>query len=257
MHPKLMLPAFTVFFGLVAAPPATPQSGICRLYFTMLNSTRHVVGKVNAECNDVWHSTPFGNWGVESNFGSRTDTTQFTGWKWSDNKYQWNSCTSERVRDDGVSCNYYNHDHNGNGRCEDQGSNAEYGYAWFSVHYGVNCPYDSDRDGTCDWGGCLYISNFTVSNQYLVLYEMDAPDGDDLIGSLSVHRNCCTVTGISCAAHGCGGYRYSPSYATVAYSPPALNTTANVRMRFDWATFIDNTGYCAYLGQWDPGYNCW
>lgn len=244
MKIRIMAALFAMGVVTVAALPAMAQYGACRVELTMLNSTRHVVGEVNAECPPSWHSVPFGNWGVESNFGSRGDSTQFTGWKWEDNKFQWNSCTRDHIRDDNVSCNYYNHDHNGNGRCEDQGSNGEYGYGGLSVLLGVNCPKDTNYDGRCDTGGCREITTFTVTNQYLHLWELDNYDFDDYIGTLNVHSGCCTVSGITCNAYSCSGPRYSSMYPTSGYAPTSLNTTANVRMRFDRGTFVNYYNQC-------------
>lgn len=247
-----------LLFGFVVvtagAVPAIAQQGLCRLSITMLNSTRHVVGEVNTECS--WPRAPFGNWGVESNFGDRNNTTQFAGWKWTDNKQQWNSCTSEHLRDAGDSCLYYNHDSNANGYCDDQLSSAEYSYGTVWVDYVVSCPYDSNRDGICDWGGCSNIWSFSVSGQYLELWEIDDLDFDDYVGNLTVHSGCCTVSNLSCNPRSCYTH-YSQIYPTISCYPGSLNTTANVRMRVDWGSFIDNSGICAQLGHWDPGYNCW
>lgn len=245
-----------VAFLILCVIPAAAQQKYCTLHFTMLNSTRHVVGEVNTECS--WPGIPFGNWGVESNFGGRYDGYQFAGWKYMDNWYQWNSCTSEYVRE--ANCwDHYNHDHNGNGLCEDQGSTqGEYQYAGGVVNLYANCPYDYNDDGQCDTGGCLGISQFGFSGQYLDLWELDEfPNPDDYVGKLTVHSSCCTATGITCTARECYGPRYSATYPTVQYSPPSLNTTANVRLRFDYGEFVDQSGYCAYMGMWDPRYNCW
>jgi hypothetical protein len=247
---------FTLLFASLTGLPLMAQSGLCRLSISMLNSTRHVQGEVNTECGPL-HSLPWGNWGVESNFGDRTDSTQFTGWKWLENKWQWNSCTSEHPKDTTSSCLYYNHEHNGNGYCDDEGSNAEYAYAtaWIDM-YGIPCPRDTNYDGICDMFGCSSVTNISVSNQYLELYELDLYEFDDYVGKLYVNSNCCTISGIPCGPRDCGGYRYSSTYTT-SYTPPAISTSATVRMRLDWGTFIDYTGYCAYLGNWDPSYNCW
>lgn len=46
---------------------------------------------------DDCHSCPFGNWGVDSAYGSRSNTTQFRGWQSVDSssKREWNSCTGD------------------------------------------------------------------------------------------------------------------------------------------------------------------
>jgi len=255
MKRPAMMAIITALVLMVAAAPVMGQHGSCRLQFTMLNSTRHVVGEVNTECS--WPRIPFGNWGVESGLSGRTNTYQFAGWKWTDDLWQWNSCTSEYVRE--ANCyDHYNHDHNGNGLCEDQGSNAEYGYAWFYVTRQVSCPYDWNGDHICDSGGCLDIAQyFSVGNQYLDLWEIDDFDFDDYIGRVTVHSGCCSVS-FTCNAYGCSGGAYSPTYATVAYSPSSLNTTANVRMKFEGGSFIDGSGEeaCAYWRRFNPHYIC-
>ena len=255
MKRMLLRGLFGFVIVMLALPSGMAQQGLCRLSITMLNSNRHVLGEVNTECS--WPRAPFGNWGVESNFGGRTNAFQFAGWKGEDNLLQWDSCTSDCQRDTDYSCLWYNHDSNANGYCDDQVSNAEYSYATICVDmYGRNCPYDSNRDGSCDWGGCYGITQFSVSGQYLTLYELDDwLGGDDYVGNLSVDSGCCTVSNLSCTPRSCYA-RYSQTYPTVSYYPGPLNTTANVRMRIDWGSFIDYSGICAQLGHWDPGYNC-
>ena len=53
---------------------------VCRLSVAGLNRARRVVGNIHAECPEVVHTAPFGNWGVTSNFGSKNNTHQFDGW---------------------------------------------------------------------------------------------------------------------------------------------------------------------------------
>ena len=43
---------------------------------------------------DNCHNCPFGNWGVDSAYGSRSDTTQFRGWEDAGGlQREWNTCT--------------------------------------------------------------------------------------------------------------------------------------------------------------------
>jgi len=63
----------------------------CDVYFQMENTDRHCYGSVWAEC--MWWRAPYGNWGVDSNVGSRYDDDQFQGWYPDDGWRQWNSCT--------------------------------------------------------------------------------------------------------------------------------------------------------------------
>lgn len=56
-----------------------PNKWNCQHYVEMFNRDRHVYEAPNAECGGI-HTVPFGNWGVDSNYGSRQDTDQFAGW---------------------------------------------------------------------------------------------------------------------------------------------------------------------------------
>ena len=91
---------------LALAPVLAGQ--VCRISVSGLNRNRRVMGPVNTECPAPFHSAPFGNWGVTSNFGESRDGHQFDGWchdsrvtlNNGDSKdvcgsewYQWNSCT--------------------------------------------------------------------------------------------------------------------------------------------------------------------
>jgi len=86
------------------------ERNVCYIRVIFENNERKVFSHnndVDAECscmlgppscfgNDDCHSCPFGNWGVDSTYGSRSDTTQFRGWQSVDAsaKREWNSCTS-------------------------------------------------------------------------------------------------------------------------------------------------------------------
>src|SRR5687768_14508607 len=91
---------------LVAACSCYSQT--CSLTVYGQNQARRVMGPVDTECPNLVHTTPFGNWGVTSNFGTKLDGHQFQGWCHNsyvcDNAglcrtecrtgwYQWNSCT--------------------------------------------------------------------------------------------------------------------------------------------------------------------
>ena len=79
-------------------PPDIPTS--CYIRYQFYNTQRSVSGQIAAECggsSDNYHSAPFGNWGVNSNYGSLRDGYQFPGWKYSDTWYQWNSCTTNGI----------------------------------------------------------------------------------------------------------------------------------------------------------------
>jgi len=96
--------------ALVPAPPdaeAQYQETYCRIDTTLENRTRRVTGSVMVECGGecplpppfTCHTAPFGNWGVDSKYGGRTNRHQFAGWKQEPGFYshlfQWNSCTDQ------------------------------------------------------------------------------------------------------------------------------------------------------------------
>lgn len=74
------------------------EAARCITKIAFYNVDRTVPGPVNVECGgisqDYMHSAPFGNWGVDSNYGSAHDGYQFSGWYPDDGWRQWNSCTS-------------------------------------------------------------------------------------------------------------------------------------------------------------------
>jgi len=219
----------------------------------MINAARHVIGEVNAECPPSWHSATWGNWGVSSNWGGLTNADQFRGWKVSGSQGQWNSCTRDHIRDtDNI---YYNHDHNGNGLGDDQWIDTAWIYTGAQIDQYTGCPMDTNYDGVCDTGGCLALNStgFGVGGQFLSLYELDWPDGDDFITTLYAHSGCCHVN-LSCSKDYCSGPVFSPWWPTTYSTNTAV--TANVIMKVWDAQFIDSNGYCEQLGYSDPRYNC-
>ena len=79
--------------------PSTWQLS-CRVILDFLNQKRRVTGAIDAECPGVTlHSAPFGNWGVNSNYGWLRDENEFAGWERdSDGTRHWNSCTIQKWR---------------------------------------------------------------------------------------------------------------------------------------------------------------
>jgi len=207
----------------------------------MTNKARHVIGEVNAECPPSWHSATWGNWGVSSNFGGLADSDQFRGFHLSGTQGQWNSCTRDHLRDtDNI---YYNHDHNGNGLGDDQWQDGDYWCANGSVDLNRGCPVDMNLDGRCDRGGCVGLTSFTVSNQFLSLYELDWPDGDEFITTLYVDSGCCKAVLSGCTKYGCTGPFYSAYYSTIQSTNTAVE--AKVRLKVNYAVFVDVDNYCA------------
>lgn len=223
----------------------------CYLSFQMENQNRHIVGDVNAECSGgctLEDTDPWGNWGVDSNFGTRNDTTQFRGWKYGDSvapcferigsdRPQWNSCSMHTSRGDSY---YYNYP---NGVWTEQWGNPNlqpdpqsYASAWLA--WGNSCPIDSNHDGIIESGGCgVGTRSFTASNQYMHLYEMD-PIGDDGITTLSYPSGCCTAQ-FACDGWSCGGGS-SPWYTNNA----SVVGTAQIRLVVIGAEWDDPDGCC-------------
>lgn len=69
------------------------------------NNQRRVPGSVNLECTGLHDDDGWGNWGINSNTGSRRNGFQFPGWYSKGGWKQWQSCTREHPRPDR---RYYN-----------------------------------------------------------------------------------------------------------------------------------------------------
>src|SRR3954447_6002800 len=84
-----------VFRSLLAIAILLPSvhAQVCRLSVAGLNQARRVTGAIGAECASPVHSTPFGNWGVTSNYGQKGNSHQFDGW-----------CHDQRVCDNTGAC---------------------------------------------------------------------------------------------------------------------------------------------------------
>ena len=84
--------------GLIA-PLADAQTR-CGMLGYLDNDTRRIsgTGTIMVECGDECflgscEDAPWGNFGVASDFGPKSDSSQFRGWKSWDGKPQWNACT--------------------------------------------------------------------------------------------------------------------------------------------------------------------
>lgn len=222
----------------------------CVISTAGLNLWRRVMGPVNEECIGFPHSAPFGNWGATSNFGPKVDGAQFEGWYYSGGKYQWNSCTSSYT-----GCSYMNWNN-----CTEQvtrlyGSSVMPVNVLGTVGYNLwaDCPRDTDSDGVCDTGGCLYAGGWTTTNNYMTLYELDWPDADDLVQSLYFPN---TSVSVSCTVAGCSpnesAYVGVSFYQTPSY-PQKVD--AQFKLRVNFAQYYDGS-YCEYLRTYDYTYNC-
>ena len=163
------------------------------------NRNRTVDGSIHLECGAGIHSPPFGNWGVRSNYGGITDTDQFRGWKWEDGpstKRQWNSCTTLYPPPD---CGKYN-----DSACMTQRKNDVVIHGKFSYRFSENqCLPAAPPPGTGQSPGCSNMNavSVTQATNYMHVYELDWPDGDDLVETLYFPGTSVTLT--SCSYHGC------------------------------------------------------
>lgn len=216
--------------GTLFVPAAVhAQSGICTVSVSLFNHNRYAYD-TDEECGGGIHSVPFGNWGVSSNVGSKSDRDQFQGWSGTcgnGNKVQWNSCAVDYVRPD-LNCQRLNFPHPWQSfpappgypfadvfghndcatgsvpcTCVDQvspcGANYYGGRGW---NYGVSPPYDSDCDGVHDSGGCADLNGMgiVIDNNFMTVYELDWPDSDDLIQTLYYPNVSITL---ECDLYGC------------------------------------------------------
>ena len=208
----------------------------CVVLLTGQNRNRTVSGAINQECpGGGWHSAPFGNWGVSSNYSSRLrDTDQFRGWKHLDGpwtKQQWNSCTAFYPPPD---CENYQLP-----ACTaPQTSPATVTHGSRSYRTSVtHCPnpligYPGERGN-----GCSFVQgSFSQSSNYMTLYELDW-DGNDLVETLYFPGTSVTLTG--CTYDGCPERTSSWVDMTSSTSNIAI-VEAELRMKVS----ADVVGYC-------------
>lgn len=225
-----------VLLGVLPDNLSAQGHGFCQISYSGLNKDRKVMGPVSAECpgDPPWpHSYPFGNWGVNSNVGSRIDGHQFQGWclnHWAcdndgncerhctDRWYEWNSCTTWSQWAPPNNTLY-----NSNGYTQQVTTRGTNTHGTAAADIAVSCPSDSDGDGVCDTGGCADISGFTNSN-WMTLYELDPKDEDERVQRL----NFPTISvSLSCTTMSCGSGTsswVSPSSYKYPSSPALVDT---------------------------------
>jgi len=137
------------------------------------------MGPVHTECPLSFHTPPFGNWGVTSNFGPKHDDHQFDGWchnaRICDNNgnchtdcvdgwWEWNSCTDIALYR-APNCTLYN-----SASCTEQvtttGVNV---HGTRIVDLNVRCPADTSGDGVADEGGCADLRTFSNGTNFMSL----------------------------------------------------------------------------------------
>ena len=230
--------------------PAPAQT--CRLSVAGLNRARRVTGPAHAECPAPFHTAPFGNWGVTSNFGNKKDDHQFQGWChetyvcnnigicWTDCRdgwYEWNSCTDDSLYRP-PNCFLYNANN-----CTEQvsatGSNV---HGTTVIDLPAACPVDVDGDGFANRGGCAGITSYSPGRNFMSLYELDFPAGDDLVQTMYFPD---TPVSLECGVFGCKPAG-SSWVAPIAYDSPIspAKVYAEMATAVNWGTFLDDTGVC-------------
>ena len=183
----------------------------CVIRVEVVNHNRYAYHTAE-ECDGLFHSAPWGNWGVNSNLGTRLDTDQFQGWKQPciQTKVEWNSCSS-RTNFRGVEylnfpslfirypypSNWYpwsdSYSWNdfivpfGNAFNVDQYSPCSWNkYGETTLTLAVTPRVDANGDGIFDKGGCadLHGRTITLQNNFMSVYELDSPDSDDFIQTM-------------------------------------------------------------------------
>ena len=147
----------------------------CLVDLVVFNKNRVVIGDISAECAGLFHSRPFGNWGVELRFhpGPRRDGFQFSGWNAEGGWLQWNSCTTDSEFAPG-DYRYYN----------DDGFRSQ--RAWPNV---VNVShslgsYQYGEDGR-DCEALAERNRVVVNSVRITIYELDPGPGDAPVATLS------------------------------------------------------------------------
>ncbi len=247
--------------AVLAATVLSAQQPNCVLQWGLWNQERYLPGQVQAECPGSPHSWPFGNWGVDSNFGSRIDGNQFQGWChnsvvcgyddpptcWidcTDGWYEWNSCTDYFPMLRG-NCYYYNYN-NCNEQKTSTGVNSHAG-GYDTIP--VTCPIDWNGDQICDSGGCMDLGAYWSLGNWMDVWELDPWDWDEWVAWLSFPD---LYASLPCNPQSCG-FGQSP-WVTSNQTYP-LST--QISLAVHWASFSDPSNYCAQLAMYDQRYNCW
>ncbi len=203
-----IIPLMVLCCGLAPAASGEPR---CVIKVELVNHNRYAY-RTAEECGRFFHTSPWGNWGVNSNLGTRLDTDQFQGWRQPCEraKVEWNSCSERSRYRSAAYLNFpslqvvYPYPANGYPFADPFGWNDlvppqgfahhvdQYSPCGPNVYGGVQLSLavteqkDFNGDGIPDAGGCADLSGqpLQVRQNFISLYEMDSPDPDDLIQSL-------------------------------------------------------------------------
>ena len=228
------------------------QAQVCRVSLAGLNRNRRVMGPIHAECPPSIHSTPFGNWGVTSNFGQEGNSHQFDGWchdtrvcdnngacrsVCTDGWYEWNSCTDHALYRP-PNCTLFNA-----AECTEQatvtGINV-HGTKYVDVP--VSCPTDTNGDGIPDQGGCADVKQYASGTNFMSLYELDPICCDELVQTVYFPP---VTAPLTCDAFGCGA-NGSEWVSPSAWDSPATpaKVFAQMAMLVNWGGFVDRNSAC-------------
>ena len=258
--PQWILSLSTIAFLFVT--PWTASRAIaqeCIVSVEWDNRNRYVYGAVNKECTSCspfTHSPVWGNWGVASMHSNKDDdSTQFKGWQSGPNvgtpdppygcdedinvaKPQWNSCT----RDTPQTSEYFNYNN-----WTEQWSGDRELFASGLIEVSVECPEDVDEDGVMDRGGCIDDRLDPVRlGLTMMIYELDEPDGDDIITRLVFDR--LFAASMQCSPYECGPGESDWQSSVADLSYPNVAST-EVLMRVNGALFRDPVGACTQSGR--------
>jgi uncharacterized protein (TIGR03437 family) len=218
-----------------------------------LNQARRVTGDIRAECPTVVHTTPFGNWGVTSNYGQKGNSRQFDGWchdtricdnsgscrsVCADGWYEWNSCTSSPFFS-APNCTLYNA-----ASCTEQQTTTGINvHGTKTIDVPVRCPIDTNGDGVPDQGGCQDVREHTTGTNFLSLYELDPVCCDELVQT--VYFPSATIP-LTCDTLGCAS-NASLWLTPVAWDSPSspAKVFAEVSALVNWGAFVDDRRACA------------
>jgi hypothetical protein len=200
----------SILVGLCLAVTIQAQPA-CVIDLSLVNHNRYVYDSTE-ECGWFFHTSPWGNWGVNSNVGTRLNTDQFQGWRQpcSQTKVEWNSCTNRSKYRTADFLNFpslfydYPFPRNGYPFADPFPANDltppygtvynvdQYSPCGANAYGGVQLVLpaaalrDPDGDGIYEAGGCAVLDGqrLTMQQNFMSLYELDTPDPDDLIESL-------------------------------------------------------------------------
>ena len=237
----------TLTFAVASTGMLSAQNDLyCAVTYEGQNRNRTVAGAVNVECGDgEIHTTPFGNWGVVSFYGGKTDTDQFRGWKHEDGpqtKRHWNSCTTDLAQYHAPNCDYYNANN-----CMTQSRSEAVTHGIVTYRSANQCPQYFDPDNPQPTG-CANWTSATVSNNNMEIIELDGwvpnvdlpnePNDDDPVENLYFPSTSVTFT--NCSYDGCS-QKTSAWVQMTGSSSSSADVQAELRMKAK----AQIVGYCA------------